>query len=136
MAKRTAKKRVTKKRSTTKKTARRSATRTPKPKIAPVTSGKARTKSDVYTQIADNVGITKKEVAQVFDVMNEMMVTDLKKVGSFNVPGMMKVVLRRKPATRARKGINPFTGEEMMFKAKPATNVVKIRPLKALKDRV
>lgn len=137
MAKRTAKKRVTKKRATTKKTTTsRAAAKASKPKIAPVSGGKVRTKSDVYAQIAENVGISKREVAQVFDVMNEMMVTDLKKVGSFNVPGMMKVILRRKPATKARKGINPFTGEEMMFKAKPASNVVKIRPLKALKDRV
>lgn len=136
MAKRTAKKRVSKKRSTAKKASRKAAAPAAKPKIAPVSGGKTRTKSDVYTQIADNVGISKREVARVFDVMNEMMVTDLKKVGSFNVPGMMKVVLRRKPATKARKGINPFTGEEMMFKAKPASNVVKIRPLKALKDRV
>ncbi len=136
MAKRTAKKRVTKKRASTKKsTSSNAAAKAAKPKIAPV-AGKVRTKSDVYAQIAENVGITKREVAQVFDVMNEMMVTDLKKVGAFNVPGMMKVMLRRKPATKARKGINPFTGEETMFKAKPASNVVKIRPLKALKDRV
>jgi nucleoid DNA-binding protein len=52
------------------------------------------------------------------------------------VPGLMKLVVQRKPATKARKGINPFTGEETMFKAKPARNVVKIRPLKNLKDMV
>jgi nucleoid DNA-binding protein len=48
----------------------------------------------------------------------------------------MKVVVVRKPATKARKGINPFTKQETMFKAKPARNVVKIRALKALKDMV
>jgi len=48
----------------------------------------------------------------------------------------MKLTVVRKPATKARKGINPFTGEETMFKAKPARNVVKIRPLKNLKDMV
>jgi nucleoid DNA-binding protein len=48
----------------------------------------------------------------------------------------MKVEVKRKPATKARKGINPFTGEETMFKAKPARNVVKVRPLKKLKDMV
>jgi nucleoid DNA-binding protein len=48
----------------------------------------------------------------------------------------MKIRVKRKPATKARRGTNPFTGEEMMFKAKPARNVVKVTPLKALKDMV
>jgi nucleoid DNA-binding protein len=48
----------------------------------------------------------------------------------------MKITVKRKPATKARKGINPFTGEEMMFKAKPARNVIKVRPLKKLKEMV
>ena len=62
---------------------------------------------------------------------------DLKKgPGTFTVPGLMKVTVVRKPATKARKGTNPFTGEEMTFKAKPARNVVKVRALKALKDMV
>ncbi|MCK4951550.1 MAG: HU family DNA-binding protein, partial [Gammaproteobacteria bacterium] len=56
--------------------------------------------------------------------------------GTFTVPGLMKVKVVRKPATKARKGINPFTGEEMMFKAKPARNVAKVLPLKGLKDMV
>ena len=57
-------------------------------------------------------------------------------VGVFVVPGLAKILVIRKPATKARKGINPFTGEETMFKAKPARNVVKIRPVKAVKDMV
>lgn len=106
-------------------------------KIAPAKE-KPRTKSEVLTTISDHVGISKKEAAQVFDIMGEMIEKDLKKTscGSFNVPGMMKVTVQRKPATKARKGVNPFTKEEMVFKAKPARNVVKVRPLKALKDRV
>ena len=56
--------------------------------------------------------------------------------GEFTVPGLMKCKVIRKPATKARKGINPFTGEEVMFKAKPARNVIKVRPLKALKEMV
>ena len=52
------------------------------------------------------------------------------------LPGLMKITVVRKPAPKARKGINPFTKEETMFKAKPARNVVKVRPLKALKDMV
>ncbi|MGV6813553.1 MAG: HU family DNA-binding protein [Phycisphaerales bacterium] len=99
---------------------------------------KPRTKSEVLTIISEHVGISKKEAAAVFDVMGEMIEKDLKKnaCGAFNVPGMMKVMVQRKPATKARKGINPFTKEETIFKAKPARNVVKVRPLKGLKDRV
>jgi DNA-binding protein HU-beta len=70
--------------------------------------------------------------------MGTMIAADLKKgnVGAFTVPGMMKVTVQRKPATKARKGINPFTGEPTIFKAKPARNVVKVRPMKGLKDLV
>ena len=100
--------------------------------------GKPRTKSEIQATIAEQVGISKKEVAQVFETMGTMIAADLKKgnVGTFNVPGMMKVTVQRKPATKARKGINPFTGEPTTFKAKPARNVVKVRPLKGLKDMV
>ena len=56
--------------------------------------------------------------------------------GIYTIPGLMKLTVVRKPATKARKGINPFTGEETVFKAKPARNVIKIRPLKNLKDMV
>lgn len=109
-------------------------------KVAKITSAKdkPRTKSEVLTIISDNVGISKKEAAAVFEVMGDMIQADLKKnaCGAFNIPGMMKVMVQRKPATKARKGINPFTKEETVFKAKPARNVVKVRPLKGLKDRV
>jgi nucleoid DNA-binding protein len=146
MAKKTAKKTTRKKttRKTTKKTASRTAKKTAsrsaasRPgKITPA-KDKPRTKSEILGTIADQVGITKKEAGQVFDVMGEMIGQDLKKnaVGQFTVPGMMKVTVQRKPATKARKGINPFTGEETVFKAKPARNVVKVRPMKGLKDKV
>jgi hypothetical protein len=67
-----------------------------------------------------------------------MIKADLSKSGPgiFNVPSMMRITLKRKPATKARMGINPFTKEQVMFKAKPARNVVRVRPLKALKDMV
>ncbi|MBO6740193.1 MAG: HU family DNA-binding protein [Phycisphaerales bacterium] len=147
MAKRTTKKTT---RRPAKKTAARKTTarKAPAKKAAPVAAkkptkivaakDKPRTKSEVLTIISDHVGISKKEAAQVFEVMGEMIEKDLKKgaCGAFNVPGMMKVTVQRKPATKARKGINPFTGEETVFKAKPARNVVKVRPLKGLKDRV
>jgi len=101
-------------------------------------SVKARTKSQIIGSIADDTGLTRKEVQSVFDSMSGMIKKDLGKrgPGTFTVPGLMKVKVVRKPATKARKGINPFTGEETVFKAKPARNVVKVQPLKGLKDMV
>lgn len=97
---------------------------------------KSRSKSEVLTVIAEQTGVSKKEVAAVFDTMAVMIGKDLSKAGpgEFKVPGMMKITVQRKPATKARKGINPFTGLETTFKAKPARNVVKVRPLKGLKE--
>lgn len=99
---------------------------------------KARTKSQILSDIADETGLTRKQVQGVFDSMSGLIKKDLGKRGPgvFSVPGLMKVKVVRKPATKARKGINPFTGEETTFKAKPARNVVKVLPLKALKDMV
>lgn len=109
-----------------------------KPAKITAAKGKPRSKSEVVSVIADHAGISKKEVSAVFDAMGQLIAADLGKgaTGTFNVPGLMKVSVVRKPATKARKGINPFTKEEVMFKAKPARNVVKVRPLKALKDMV
>ncbi len=147
--KKTARKKAPARRKTTarkttarKKTAKRTAKKTTAAvrKPAKITSAraKARSKSEVYSVIADHVGISKKEVAAVFDTMGQIIEADLKKgaIGAFNVPGMMKVLVQNKKATKARKGINPFTGEETMFKAKPARRIVKVRPLKGLKDLV
>lgn len=99
---------------------------------------KARTKSQILSDIADDTGLSRKQVQSVFDSMSGLIKKDLGKKGPgvFSVPGLMKVKVVRKPATKARKGINPFTGEPTTFKAKPARNVVKVRPLKALKDMV
>jgi nucleoid DNA-binding protein len=96
------------------------------------------TKSAMMGAIADDTGLAKKEVAAVFDSLATVINGHLKKggAGTCTVPGLMKIKTVRKPATRARKGVNPFTGEEMMFKAKPARNVVKILPLKNLKEMV
>lgn len=99
---------------------------------------KAMTKSEIVSGIADSTGLAKKDVNSVFDAMAGQIKKSLGRSGSgaYTVPGLMKLTVIRKPATKARKGINPFTGEETMFKAKPARNVVKIRPLKNLKDMV
>jgi nucleoid DNA-binding protein len=96
------------------------------------------TKSAMMDEIAGNTGLTRKQVSSVFDELSTLIERHIKKgaVGQFTLPGLMKVEVKRKPATKARKGINPFTGEETIFKAKPARNVVKIRPLKKMKDMV
>ncbi len=99
---------------------------------------KPRSKGDIYTNLATNTGLSRKQVAGVFDALAAMVGNDLRKNGPqiFTLPGMAKIVVQRKPATKAREGINPFTGQPTIFKAKPARNVVKVRPLKALKDMV
>ena len=93
-------------------------------------------KSQIMTAIAESTGLTKKDVGMVFDELGVLINRHIKKraAGTFTIPGLMKITTTRKPATKARKGINPFTGEETMFKAKPASTVVKVRPLKNLKD--
>ncbi len=99
---------------------------------------KPMTKSEIVSGIADATELTKKDINSVFEAMAAQIKKSLGQSGSgsYTVPGLMKLVVQRKPATEARKGINPFTGEETVFKAKPARNVVKIRPLKNLKDMV
>ncbi|MDX1513208.1 MAG: HU family DNA-binding protein [Gammaproteobacteria bacterium] len=94
------------------------------------------TKSQLLSAIAEDTGLSKKEVTAVLESLSGIIEQHVKKrgPGTFTLPGLLKVKTQRKPATKARKGINPFTGEETVFKAKPARTVVKIQPLKALKD--
>ncbi len=101
-------------------------------------ASKTRSKSEVYSTIAEHTGLSRRDVAGVFHVMASMIKADLSKGGAgvFKVPGLMRVTVTRKPATKARMGINPFTKEQVMFKAKPARNVVRIRPLRPLKEMV
>ena len=101
-------------------------------------AGTLRSKSDVFGTIAERVGINRRDVAGVFHVMGAIIKADLSKAGCgvFKVPGLMRITVQRKPATKARMGVNPFTKEEVMFKAKPARNVVKVRPLRQLKEMV
>ena len=94
------------------------------------------TKSEIYTQLSEDTELTKKDVGAVFDSLEKIIKKSLRGPGTFNVPGLMKVRVVKKPATKARKGINPFTKEETIFKAKPARTVLKIRPLKKMKDMV
>jgi len=105
---------------------------------AAANDNKPRTKSEILRTIAENTGLTRKDVVAVFDEMAALMKKDLGRRGPgvFTVAGLVKCRVVKKPATKARKGINPFTGEEMVFKAKPARKVVKATPLKGLKDMV
>jgi nucleoid DNA-binding protein len=107
--------------------------------MAKAAAKKAPTKSEIFNNIAQATGLSKRDVAAVFDSLGSEIQKAIGKrggPGQFALPGLCKITIVRKPATKARKGINPFTGEETMFKAKPARNVVKVRPLKSLKDMV
>jgi len=102
------------------------------------TAAKAPSKSEILAGIAEETQLSRKQVASVFDALSGQIKNALGKKGPglFVVPGLMKVMMIQKPAVKARKGINPFTKMEQMFKAKPARKVVKVRPLKNLKDMV
>jgi nucleoid DNA-binding protein len=95
-------------------------------------------KTQMVQQIADATELSKKQVQAVLDELGNVIEGHIKKkgVGEFVLPGLLKITTVKKPATKARKGINPFTGEEVMFKAKPASTSVKVRALKKLKEMV
>ncbi len=94
------------------------------------------TKSQLIEKIAASTEVSKKEVKGVLDALASIGYRELKKTGVFLLPGFAKFVVIKKPATKARKGTNPFTGEPMIFKAKPARKIVRARPVKAAKDSV
>jgi len=95
-------------------------------------------KTQIVTAIAEATGVARKQVSSVLEELAAVIEGHISKngVGQFVLPGLMRIVTVKKPARKARKGINPFTGEETMFKAKPASIQVKIRPLKKLKEMV
>ena len=109
-------------------------------KAAPVKKAPAlkdkMTKSQIVASLADSTDLSKKQVNAVLDELNTLIERSIKKrsVGEFTLPGLMKITTVKKPARKARKGINPFTGEETTFKAKPASIAVKVRPLKKMKE--
>jgi len=92
----------------------------------------------VYTALAETTGLGKNQVAAVFAALGALIAKELGKKGpgQFILPGLLKLKVVRKPATKARSGKNPFTGEPMTIQAKPARNVVRALPLKALKEMV
>jgi nucleoid DNA-binding protein len=97
---------------------------------------KTASKSEILNSIAETVGLSRKQVAATLEALSGLIKANVGKKGpgTFVVPGLMKITVIQKPAVKARKGINPFTKQEQMFKAKPARKVIKVRPLKALKD--
>ena len=97
---------------------------------------KPATKSEILAGIATTTQLSRKQVASVFDAISGCIKCAVGKKGPgvFVVPGLMKIMVIQKPAVKAHKGINPFTKQEQMFKAKPARKVIKVRPLKGLKD--
>jgi nucleoid DNA-binding protein len=99
---------------------------------------KARTKTQIFGDISDTTGLSRKEIAGVFDIMQTLVKKDLGRrgPGTFTVPGLMKIRTHKKPAVKKRYGKNPFTGEMQWFKAKPAKTVVKFTALKNLKEMV
>ena len=141
MAKAKTAKKVAKKatgRATKKVTAKPAARKAEARKNASLKVTKPLKKAQLYSHLSECNCVSRKDVAGIFEALGEVMESHLKKgaPGEFTVPGLMKCKVIRKPATKARKGINPFTGEPTMFKAKPARNVIKVRPLKALKEMV
>ena len=95
-------------------------------------------KSALVQTLADRHSdkLTRKDVKGVLESIVEIGHKELKKNGIFVIPGLVKMLVVKKPATKARKGINPFTKEPTIFKAKPARKVVKARPVKAAKDAI
>ena len=99
---------------------------------------KAPSKSEVCGTIADSTDLTKRQVASVFEELAGVIKKNLSSRGPgvFVLPGLCKLTTKKKPATKARKGRNPFTGEDIMIKAKPASKTVRIRALKGLKEMI
>lgn len=127
-----AKKKTTKKKATKRKTAKKAPAKNIKAIRDPYT------KSQIYTHISEDTGLARKEIANVFESLGNIMEGHIKGRGAgvFKLPGLLKVKINKKPATKARKNVpNPFRpGELMDVKAKPARRVVKVLALKALKD--
>ena len=128
------KKKVVKKKAVTKKVVKKAAAPAKKVKII----REPYTKTQLLAHIAEDTGLARKDVGKVFDSLSDVIEGHIKTrgAGEFKVPGLMKIKVHKKPATKARKNVpNPFRpGEFMDVAAKPARKVVKVLPLKALKD--
>lgn len=94
------------------------------------------TRTQQITHLADTTNLSKKDITNVIGSLEQMISSHLKQLGEISVGGLMKLTITKRPATKAKEGINPFTGQPTIFKAKPAKKVVKIRALKKMKDMV
>jgi nucleoid DNA-binding protein len=100
-------------------------------------AAKPMSKSEIAHTLSENTGLTKSQIASVFESLSDLVGKQLTSgPGMFTLPGLLKIKVVRKPAVPARSGINPFTKQETVFKAKPARNVVKLQALKNLKQMV
>jgi len=99
-------------------------------------SSEPRTKTGVLDAVSNATGLPRKHVGKVLGALAALVAYDLARHSGFTLPGLAKIKVVKKAATKARKGINPFTKEPTIFKAKPARKLLKMRPLKALKDAV
>jgi nucleoid DNA-binding protein len=128
-------KKTTKKTAARKVVAKKAKVKSPK-KLTTSPVKKAMTKSEMLSIIAEGTALTRKDVSNVFEALSVVIKRHVTKggAGECTLPGLVKFRVVRKPAVKARKGINPFTGEETIFKAKPARNVIKVRTLKKLKE--
>ena len=93
-------------------------------------------KSELIQKIADEHSLSKKDVKAVIESLATVGYKELKNTGAFLLPGFAKFVVIKKPATKERSGINPFTKEPTVFKARPARKIIRVRPVKAAKDAV
>merc|ERR1711920_1207045 len=105
-------------------------------KAAKGASGKAMTATAAYQSVAETTGLKSKDVKGVMEALVGVAADQLKKAGSFKIAGALNLKLKSKPATPARKGVNPFTKEPCVFKAKPASKTVRALPMKKLKELV
>mmetsp|Transcript_61914 Transcript_61914/g.114904 ORF Transcript_61914/g.114904 Transcript_61914/m.114904 type:complete len:112 (-) Transcript_61914:111-446(-) len=106
----------------------------PKTKGSTNAKAKVMSQTEAYKIVAEKTGFQRKQVKGAVDALMELSAEQVKKAGSFKVAGMLNMKLKSKPATKARKGVNPFTKEPCVFKAKPASKTVKVLALKKLKD--
>jgi DNA-binding protein HU-beta len=93
-------------------------------------------KSELISELAETTHLTKTQIKDVFDALEHMIANAMKAGETVTIPNLVKIYVHKKPASKARDGINPFTQEPMKIKAKPARNVIKVKPIKNLKDMI
>lgn len=126
------------KKSSAKKTTKAKQPKNPGPARKMTAIQKPMTKAAMIQEMAQNTGLNKKQVSSVLDELAILIERHVKKrsSGQFTLPGLMKIEVKKKPAAKAREGMNPRTGEKITIPAKPARKVVKVRPLKSLKEMI